>query len=1266
MQTERIMCDDRAPRQAGPTRLVHSVRRAGGIALAWYALLTTLAPAATPFAERRFAPTGDQWRLEHEPGDSATLADGDGFVSLSFDVNVEQRVPIGHQTQPEGQVRLLLKEPVLLRPEERRILFEAFGVQSMHSASLGANVQIRPYLIVSDAGGERFQFWPYPYPHLHEGDRRWSLWKTRDFRSSEAGGATQEIYWQEQDDGNARVEGDITFHGFAIRLRSSRTGRVQHTLHFGDMRTGPALLPYHDPHGYASSFFPERDVPEGRHDYRLAVTIRNAFQALPVREVIREFTYDPACLASMRQTIAFPLGPDDNYWIDYQIQGAADGTVIHADAIRAEAVGNPTPEPMATVNPAAPPVTGMMRINPEAHTTGIYGPDEPFTVTVRIFARDRTHINLEWRQLEVLFDTELGGGSDTVAFGGAPYVDYPIALQQAPGHDAYRLRIWLLDTEGETARQADWEALGADRRQRQERSRAQALAANRPVANLLDRTEYFCGRTTAFDAPYAPVTGVNRRDRSLVKEGAYFRVTFEAHGSPRDEDHLIEKFETFVRQTQPITRDFTYHVELRDFEVLEGVYNFAVLDRIMDTAAAYGCSVTIRIDHATRGGRTPLRWPKFHTQRNWDNSVAGGHQFYGSFSLADDGYLDLYFRANAAFHRRYHQHPAFQGYQLFNIGGEWAVLDQPWKGLFGGYEAPMRPAFLRYLRETLALDLEGLNARWGTAYSQWDEVTPPLPDFSTGTRPDLRMAYVDFMRFKHWMDSNYYYAQAVRKIREYDEDGVVIVYSWSPMGLDSYADYLHNGGNHYGGLYGELEPAWQDHRLGWITEPHHPQLWAAYGAPKGGGWVLDWSTWVMLGQGGGGSANLHVYFNPRHVHQDDYHLPAFFGGQPAFDRFWRFRVILHEMRQADLVQPEIGIARFADPLTLFTKHRSIFGSRWTDLRRWFERIEDDGLASENYRPEHAEQYRLIMPNILDEVMSLDNIETLAGLIRDGRKAIIGANVGRYCPEQPENEYVLLRALGIDPPQGDYVQGGIDVEARVTTANPLFREGERIRFFTFDELRRSYRELDFGDEGYMRWPYCWIPMTDYFGHYRDNRTTNGEVLARFADGGVALSHHTVGTGEVMVFWGTPDYQQRYIGGMMSRAAAWAGVPDPRQGNPIARMWEMKSSHTSAHASQPVERYYAVLYEDTPGTYLQRLPSIPDGNWFLDELVSDRKLGYYRGQELREDGVPLDFLPGASPLQIIRLSPDNVHWGHRYRNQTDPRREWRRPAAARNAP
>ena len=113
------------------------------------------------------------------------------------------------------------------------------------------------------------------------------------------------------------------------------------------------------------------------------------------------------------------------------------------------------------------------------------------------------------------------------------------------------------------------------------------------------------------------------------------------------------------------------------------------------------------------------------------------------------------------------------------------------------------------------------------------------------------------------------------------------------------------------------------------------------------------------------------------------------------------------------------------------------------------------------------------------------------------------------------------------------------------------------------------------------------------------------------------------------------------GFMANVAKWAGVANPRTGSAIPLMIE--GDH------KDMKRHYAVLYQDVPGEYVQKIPGTPDGRWFIDEIVSDRKMGVYTAGELRGDGIKLSYPDGVSPLKILRMIPEDQipDWSGKYR-------------------
>jgi len=715
-----------------------------------------------------------------------------------------------------------------------------------------------------------------------------------------------------------------------------------------------------------------------------------------------------------------------------------------------------------------------------------------------------------------------------------------------------------------------------------------------------------------------------------VKQSAYFRTTFTPQGFGKSEEEYVQQFRAYLDEATQMAPYVTCMIDLAQFEVLPGVYDMAVLDRMMDAAADRGAAITVRLAHVDQ--TASFRWLPYARQRSYDNTEVYQH-YYGCYSPVDAPYLDAWLRANRALYDRYKTHPGFQGYYLMMPGGEWsAVLDKPYMGILAGYDRAMKAAFRQYLQRS-NYTLEALNARWGTAFPTWDAVESPLPDFSGGAKPDLRVQWLDFCRFKQYLNVEFWYTTLAGAIREYDAERVIIVYCGEGEVMKGVADFNHGGGVPYMPGTGESEANWWQYHVGAIQEPHHPHRWNAYGDPSTRGWVLDWDLYTMMSIAGAGGTNLHVYYYP------DGPLPEHYGVEHAYDRFEKFKPIFRELHSMRLVTPLAKqVATYQDPSTLFTKHRTNFAFRLPDLSRWFELLTYAGVENEPLQRNRLTQYKLVLPNLLDEVMTKDSIDMLSGYVRGGGHLVISAMNGRYCPELGAAPFPLLSRLDITPPVGDYVQQGLNIQAEATQDSPLFAKGEKLKFYTLDNLKNDPNREEI-QKNFFRWPFRWIPQTDYFGYYRDNKTTNGTVLARFANGSVAISRHTVEKGEVIVFWGVPEYTPELMKDTMTKLAIWAGVTDPNRDNPIRLMME---GHSNA-----LKRHYAILWQEKPGHYVQKIPDVPDGVWFVDEMLTDQKFGAFTGKELREQGLAIDYYEGYSPLKVLRLLQGKAQWMGKYR-------------------
>lgn len=1152
-----------------------------------------------------------KWIVKTSGKAELSAREENGTLRLDFNIRPDRLERSGHRVFYLGEADLLLKDPQELSPETERILFE-FSNSPVRS---DCEITLRP--LVRDSDGEIFIFQPHAFPHLNSGGKTWGTWITSSFYSGEAGAPTHDIYSIEGKTKNYTPDGTLAFLGFKLTLRrytannpkAAEKKPLRGSVHLGDFQLFGQRIPYSHPFAYADAFLTERGV------FEFAVQIRNHFQAAPVSEFRKTLSFDPNNPASRRQKLVFPLGPDDNYWIDYQITDSKGG-VVKSGFLRQQVLNNPDRTPLKPVNTRTPPSIGYLRINPDHQTCGVYRRPEAPVIELRIFPGEKRKLNLKWSLLAYDFPDVLDQGCSVLTFEGMSgkdsYRSLRITPRTLPDRDAYRLLAEVLDGGKTVDRQIYYFGFQTDPERRHDRA----------------------GQTV---------------DRREIKQHPYNRTTYLLPANAaKNEAGAEQHFRSYLASSRQIAQSVTYMVDLVDFEVLPGVFNFAMLDRIMDAAADFGCKVTVRFAHLDRKGTNLYRWLKYSRQYNYDGTIAPGHPYYGAYAVTDPGTRKFWLSAYRALYNRYRSHTAFEGYYIMQPGGEWTVVDQPWMGTVTGYDPSGIAAFRAWMRKRFSL--AELNRRWNTSYRTWEEVTVPSPDFRRGMKPDLRMAWIDFCCFKSALESEIWMPEAVNHIRSFDPDRITICYG-SPdtlaKTLSGKLDYGHNGGNHYGNRLGEFIDAWEKHGIGWITEPHHPHRWAAYGDPADQGWVLDWSVWIMTAQAGGGGANLHVYYMPNPTLS----LPAHYGGVFAYDAFEKFKPILAELHEMKILSPKKEIAVNQDRYTLYAKHRTTFSARLDDLKRWFELLDADSVPYETLVPEKLENYKLILPNILDEVISLENLELYDRAVRHGAAMIMTANTGKFVPELGPEPFQLLKKFGIEVPVSNYCRNGMAVTATAekNVSPMLFRPGQKIAFQTADSFHAQLNSEEIR-KNFLWYPYRWIPETDYFGYYPGQKITSGRVLAEFNDGGAAVSIHPVGKGHVIVFWGSPDIGDRNLSGMMSRAADWAGVKNPLKKNPFRSISEGKNT--------ALNRHYLMAFQEHPGTYILPVPNVPDGDWFLDDPVSSMRLGRYDGKTLREKGLKLTWIPGYSPLKFIRMIPSgeiDTAWKDKYQPVSSPKRK-----------
>jgi hypothetical protein len=1146
-------------------------------------LMTAVALAAgSAFAVQ--LPAVHDWNVPVLTGERVALKQvATDMIAIEYDLVPDIASRTGNRMRMVKDVDLLFKKPIDLKSGTERVFFDALGMMREHAHTSVVIIELHP--IVRDADGERFYFLPKDRKAFKHGKTGWNAFMTAGFHSGEAGAASHGTCHVGGKVRNSFPDGKLELLGFRLHVARSGSGK-EHTaplkgkLYLASLAVAPLQIPFSEPFAYAGAFLKDKGT------YTFAAQIKTQFQGVPVREFQKTIVYNPDDPIASRQKISLDLGPDDIYWITYQIVDER-GNVIASDSLKYQQFGSGRNERLKPVDTKAAPVVGYMRINSDHPGRGVYLPGQPYDIKIRVFPKGKSGLSLQYKLLPYYGSDILLSGEKKL--GGRAVQNLTLSFERNPQYNAFRLFVDILEKD-----------------------------------TKVDSQEYVFGEKN--DPPVRLTYPGRMTDRNELKKNSYNRLSYvmmKAKAKQKPMQFYIDDFREFIVENHEFVQHVTICPALNDFEILPGVFDYSLLDQMMNIAADYGCKITVRFAHSDLH-HGYYRWGKFSRQLSADSIEPGDGISYGAYAATDPGLLKFWADANHAVYKRYCEHTAFEGYFIMKPAGEWTVVDQPWDGTAAGYSPVTAASFRDYLKKRLHLSLAQLNKRWGITYKSYAEVMPPMPSFELGAAPDLSMKWLDFVRFKADIQKYAWVEPLIEDIRSYDDKRVIIVYG-SPsenMHLAGKLDYCHNGGNHSLNRRGEYVEPWKKGKIGWITEPIHPHGWGANNDPGKGGWVLDVSTWTMLTQAGGGGANLHVYSYTGKP------TPRRFGGFFAFDRYQRFIPILRELHDANLIMQPADVAVHQDRESLYTKHRTTFGARLEDLKRWLELLNEDAVPNANLSAFPDRSFKLVVPNILDEVISLKSLRRYEQLVKhDGAKMIISANTGKYVPELGTAPFQLLNSFGISLPDKDYVSTG-HVSASALDGNPLFDAGRKIEFQTLTTMREQKASPEVR-KAFWQYKYRWLPETDYFGYYPAQKP-NGKILARFPDGGAALSLHTVGKGEVLVFWGTPDISSGKLKGMMTNAAAWAGVENKLKDSDVPNFTEM--------TNPAAKRHYGLFYlEDKHGAFKVKFPHCPDGDFFCDEMVGDFKFGRFSGKHLRENGLELEWKRGASPLKAVRIIP-----------------------------
>lgn len=221
-------------------------------------------------------------------------------------------------------------------------------------------------------------------------------------------------------------------------------------------------------------------------------------------------------------------------------------------------------------------------------------------------------------------------------------------------------------------------------------------------------------------------------------------------------------------------------VDLRPiWSVLEpqpGVYDWSTLDAALDNAEAVDLPVTITVRFFD--DQVPA-WLNDENMVDQDGRPFSGYGFKGQHRSPSYWGPDArasYLRIVEELVRRYRKNPRILAWQFF-----YGYNDSFYMGMWNGlqtvydYSAFSQEQYRRYLRHEKDLRLSEVNARYGTHYRRWDDVTQPKPTFGT---LNVSLVWHDFQDYRMWTIEETFDA-IDRTVRRLDRRPLIMYYGGS-------------------------------------------------------------------------------------------------------------------------------------------------------------------------------------------------------------------------------------------------------------------------------------------------------------------------------------------------------------------------------------------------------------------------------------------------------------------------------------------------------